>query len=162
MPKYEMARASPPETTAKVAVHLFRMLVTSSCRAIVTEALMAISFPLLDELSVQANNNLATNVPSPIELNLSAAAPPGWEKLRSAARNFPRPLNDRNSDALPTDWSSVPTPARLSLPSRLRAEIAGCSPGECADADRPRNRPDPGTKLYSWRRRPAAACNRRS
>jgi CRP-like cAMP-binding protein len=33
---------------------------------------MSISFPLLNGLSVQANNNLATNVPSPIQSNLSA------------------------------------------------------------------------------------------
>src|SRR5262249_43223172 len=67
-----MARASPPKTTAKIAVHLFRTLMTSSCRAIVTTALMSIAFPLLKGLSVQANNNLAMNVPSPIELNLNA------------------------------------------------------------------------------------------
>src|SRR5262249_44993463 len=72
MPKYEMARASPPKTTAKIAVHLFRMLMISSCRAIVATALMSISFPLLNGLTVQANNNLAPNVPPPIELNLSA------------------------------------------------------------------------------------------
>jgi CRP-like cAMP-binding protein len=33
---------------------------------------MSISFPLLNGLSAQANNNLATNVPSPIQSNLSA------------------------------------------------------------------------------------------
>jgi hypothetical protein len=32
---------------------------------------MSISFPLLNGLSVQTNNNLATNVPSPIQSNLS-------------------------------------------------------------------------------------------
>src|SRR5262245_2009150 len=67
-----MARANPPKATAKIVVHLFRMLMTSSCRAIVATALMSISFPLLKGLSVQSNNNLATDVPSPIELNLSA------------------------------------------------------------------------------------------
>jgi hypothetical protein len=35
-------------------------------------ALMSISFPPLKGLSVQANNNLATDAPSPIELNLRA------------------------------------------------------------------------------------------
>src|SRR5215510_9409568 len=43
-----MARAKPPKTTANIAVHLFRMLMTSSCRAIVATALMSISFPLLN------------------------------------------------------------------------------------------------------------------
>src|SRR5215470_6488524 len=67
-----MARARPPKTTAKIVVHLFRMLMTSSCRAIVATALMSMSFPLLKGLSVQANNDLATDVPSPIESNLRA------------------------------------------------------------------------------------------
>src|SRR5215831_3383361 len=67
-----MARANPPKTTAKIVVHLFRILMTSSCRAIVATALMSISFPLLKGLIVQANNNLATDVPSPIELNSCA------------------------------------------------------------------------------------------
>src|SRR5215470_532191 len=127
-------------------------------------ALKSISLPLLSGLSIQTNNDLATNVPSPLRLNLGVRPRNrggGCELLRSATWNFPHPLNDRSSDALPADWSSGATPARLSLPSRLRAERAGCSPGECADADRPRNRPEPGTKLDSWRRRPAAACNRR-
>src|SRR5215831_6032438 len=67
-----MARANPPKTTAKIVVHLFRILMTSSCRAIVATALMSISFPLLKGLIVQANNNLATDVPSPIESNSRA------------------------------------------------------------------------------------------
>src|SRR5262249_23423953 len=120
---------------------------------------------LLSGLSVQTNNDLATNVPSPLRLNLGVRPQNrgvGCELLRSATRNFPRPLNGRSSDALPGDRSSAATPALLSPPSRSRAERAGCSPGECADADRPRKRPEPDTKFDNLCRRPAAACNRRS
>src|SRR4030095_6489644 len=50
-----MANARPPKTRANIVVHLFRMLMTSSCRAIWTMALMSIFFLLLTGLSVQTN-----------------------------------------------------------------------------------------------------------